>query len=198
MLKSCTLVAFLQLLKGWDRLQVKVEEQRMEQTVHQTITAQSKNPGNIVRSVTSIRLGVDAERADEQDNEEGLADTLKEIVKRTVPSPVYAKYHEQHLQRFLSKLGAYTARQASSGLWLYPAILQAVRKPVRKEHCNCCWHHDCPCLTNLCSIEYTSSTALGCPIVWLGHQLKMYWVFLNPYISASVQKGSCTYNLSVL
>lgn len=86
----------------------------MEQTVHQTITAQSKTPGNIVRSVTSIRLGVDAERADEQDNEEGLADTLKEIVKRTVPSPVYAKYHEQHLQRFLSKLGAYTARQASS------------------------------------------------------------------------------------
>ena len=105
----------------------------MEQTVHQTITAQSKNPGNIVRSVTSIRLGVDAERADEQDNEEGLADTLKEIVKRTVPSPVYAKYHEQHLQRFLSKLGAYTARQASSVLWLYPAILQAVRKPVRKN-----------------------------------------------------------------
>ena len=92
-------------------LQVKVEEQRMEQTVHQTIAAQGKNPGNLIRSVTSIRLGVDAERADEQDHEEGLADTLKEIVKRTVPSPVYAKYHEQHLQRFLSKLGAYTPRQ---------------------------------------------------------------------------------------
>lgn len=85
----------------------------MEQTVHQTIRSQEKNPGNIVRSVTSIRLGVDAERADEQDSEEGLADTLKEIVKRTVPSPLYAKYHEQHLQRFLSRLGAYTARQAS-------------------------------------------------------------------------------------
>lgn len=84
----------------------------MEQTVHQTIAAQSKNPGNLVRSVTSIRLGVDAERADEQESEEGLADTLKEIVKRTVPSPLYAKYHEQHLQRFLSKLGAYTPRQA--------------------------------------------------------------------------------------
>lgn len=84
----------------------------MEQTVHQTIAAQGKNPGNLIRSVTSIRLGVDAERADEQDHEEGLADTLKEIVKRTVPSPVYAKYHEQHLQRFLSKLGAYTPRQA--------------------------------------------------------------------------------------
>lgn len=92
----------------------------MEQTVHQTITAQNKNPGNIVRSVTSIRLGVDAERADEQDHEEGLADTLKEIVKRTVPSPVYAKYHEQHLQRFLSKLGAYTPRQASSLLSWVP------------------------------------------------------------------------------
>ena len=93
-------------------LQVKIEEQRMEQTVHQTIRSQEKNPGNIVRSVTSIRLGVDAERADEQDSEEGLADTLKEIVKRTVPSPLYAKYHEQHLQRFLSRLGAYTPRQA--------------------------------------------------------------------------------------
>lgn len=98
---------------GADLLQVKVEEQRMEQTVHQTIAAQGKNPGNLIRSVTSIRLGVDAERADEQDNEDGLAETLKEIVKRTVPSPVYAKYHEQHLQRFLSKLGAYTPRQAS-------------------------------------------------------------------------------------
>lgn len=92
--------------------QVKIEEQRMEQTVHQTIAAQGKNPGNLVRSVTSIRLGVDAERADEQDHEEGLADTLKEIAKRTVPSPLYAKYHEQHLQRFLSRLGAYTPRQA--------------------------------------------------------------------------------------
>ncbi len=91
-------------------VQVKIEEQRMEQTVHQTIASQGKSPGNLVRSVTSIRLGVDAERADKQDSEEGLADTLKEIVKRTVPSPVYAKYHEQHLQRFLSRLGAYTQR----------------------------------------------------------------------------------------
>lgn len=93
-------------------MQVKIEEQRMEQTVHQTIASQERSPGNLVRSVTSIRLGVDAERADEQDSEEGLADTLKEIVKRTLPSPLYAKYHEQHLQRFLSRLGAYTARQA--------------------------------------------------------------------------------------
>ena len=92
-------------------MQVKIEEQRMEQAVHQTIASQKGNTGNLVRSITSIRLGVDAERADEQDSEEGLADTLKEIVKRTTPSPLYAKYHEQHLQRFLSRLGAYTARQ---------------------------------------------------------------------------------------
>ncbi|KAL3149277.1 Tetratricopeptide repeat protein 37, variant 2 [Trebouxia sp. C0010 RCD-2024] len=103
---------YLETLCHLADIQVKVEEQRMEQTVHQTIAAQGKNPGNLIRSVTSIRLGVDAERADEQDHEEGLADTLKEIVKRTVPSPVYAKYHEQHLQRFLSKLGAYTPRSA--------------------------------------------------------------------------------------
>lgn len=103
---------YLETLCHLADIQVKIEEQRMEQTVHQTIRSQEKNPGNLVRSVTSIRLGVDAERADEQDSEEGLADTLKEIVKRTVPSPLYAKYHEQHLQRFLSRLGAYTPRSA--------------------------------------------------------------------------------------
>ncbi|KAL0054928.1 hypothetical protein WJX82_004665 [Trebouxia sp. C0006] len=103
---------YLETLCHLADIQVKIEEQRMEQTVHQTIRSQEKNPGNLVRSVTSIRLGVDAERADEQDAEEGLADTLKEIVKRTVPSPLYAKYHEQHLQRFLSRLGAYTPRSA--------------------------------------------------------------------------------------
>ncbi len=110
-----------------DGVQVKIEEQRMEQTVHQTIRSQEKNPGNLVRSVTSIRLGVDAERADEQDAEEGLADTLKEIVKRTVPSPLYAKYHEQHLQRFLSRLGAYTPRYASYllGSRIQPSVLMS-------------------------------------------------------------------------
>lgn len=103
---------YLETLCHMADIQVKIEEQRMEQAVHQTIASQKGNTGNLVRSVTSIRLGVDAERADEQDSEEGLADTLKEIVKRTTPSPLYAKYHEQHLQRFLSRLGAYTARSA--------------------------------------------------------------------------------------
>ena len=82
----------------------------MEQNIHQQIAAQERNPTHLVRSVTSIRLGVDAERADEQESEEGLADTLKEIVTRTAPPPIYSKYHALHLQRFLSKLGAYTPR----------------------------------------------------------------------------------------
>lgn len=82
----------------------------MEQNVHQQIAAQERQPNHLVRSVTSIRLGVDAERADEQESEEGLADTLKAIVKRTAPNPIYSKYHAQHLQRFLSKMGAYTPR----------------------------------------------------------------------------------------
>ena len=163
-------------LQGWAQLQVKVEEQRMEQTVHQTITAQSKNPGNIVRSVTSIRLGVDAERADEQDNEEGLADTLKEIVKRTVPSPVYAKYHEQHLQRFLSKLGAYTARQASSlqgpyqlYCWLLifaSEIFAGVNISMPYQFA---YRPEIYSQTGLQAQLALSFKALSCPILWLGH-----------------------------
>ena len=35
-----------------------------------------------------------------------MGDTLKAIVKRTMPNPKYARYHERHLQRFLSRLGS--------------------------------------------------------------------------------------------
>ena len=42
--------------------------------------------------------------------EGGVGDTLKAIVKRTLPCPKYARYHERHLQRFLSRLGAYPPR----------------------------------------------------------------------------------------
>lgn len=96
----------------------------MEHNVHQQIAAQERNPGHLVRSVTSIRLGVDAERADEQESEEGLAETLKAIVKRTAPNPFYSKYHALHLQRFLSKMGAYTPRCALLLICSKTAILQ--------------------------------------------------------------------------
>ena len=42
--------------------------------------------------------------------EGGVGDTLKAIVKRTLPCPKYTRYHERHLQRFLSRLGAYPPR----------------------------------------------------------------------------------------
>lgn len=54
---------------------------------------------------------VDAERADEQLMEEGsLACTLREIVKRALPSPPYASYFEMHLQIYLSRMGKYPPR----------------------------------------------------------------------------------------
>ena len=58
-----------------------------------------------------LRLDVDAERAEEQELEQGgLADTLKEIVGRTMPSPRYVRFHEAHVQRYLSRLKAFPPR----------------------------------------------------------------------------------------
>ena len=39
--------------------------------------------------------------------EGGLAETLTQIVNVTQPSPRFVRYHEHHLQRHLSLLGAY-------------------------------------------------------------------------------------------
>lgn len=64
---------------------------------------ESYNPG--------VRLDVDAERAEEQEGEEGgLADTLKKIVQRTMPCPRYVRFHEAHVQRYLSRLKAFPPR----------------------------------------------------------------------------------------
>lgn len=58
-----------------------------------------------------MRLDVDAERAEEQELEQGgLADTLREIVGRTMPSPRYVRFHEAHVQRYLSRLKAFPPR----------------------------------------------------------------------------------------
>ena len=58
-----------------------------------------------------VRLDVDAERAEEQELEKGgLADTLREIVERTLPSPRYVRFHEAHVQRYLSRLKAFPPR----------------------------------------------------------------------------------------
>ena len=56
-------------------------------------------------------MDVDAERAEEQELENGgLADTLKEIVGQTMPSPRYVRFHEAHVQRYLSRLKAFPPR----------------------------------------------------------------------------------------
>ncbi len=39
--------------------------------------------------------------------EGGLAETLTQVVNVTQPSPRFVRYHEHHLQRHLSLLGAY-------------------------------------------------------------------------------------------
>ena len=58
-----------------------------------------------------VRLDVDAARAEEQECEEGgLADTLKAIVRRTMPCPRFVRYHEAHVQRYLSRLKAFPPR----------------------------------------------------------------------------------------
>ena len=63
-----------------------------------------------------VRLDVDAERAEEQELEKGgLADTLKEIVARTMPSPRYVRFHEAHVQRYLSRLKAFPPRCGRPG-----------------------------------------------------------------------------------
>lgn len=48
-----------------------------------------------------------------QGMEEGsLGDTLRKIVDMTLPSPRYSRYHEAHLQRYLSQLGAHPPQYA--------------------------------------------------------------------------------------
>ena len=56
-------------------------------------------------------MDVDAERAEELEGEAGgLADTLKAIVRATMPCPRYVRFHEAHVQRYLSRLKAFPPR----------------------------------------------------------------------------------------
>ena len=75
-------------------LQVKAEQARMEREVHQAMAAQERQHGRILRSASSVRLGIDASRADEQDSEGGLAETLK--VRSS--SPGVLSLHARRLQ----------------------------------------------------------------------------------------------------
>lgn len=96
-------------------MQIKLESMRQEQRVHQAMEEQEARYGRIVRTISTVRLAVDASRADQLEAESGgLGDTLKAIVRRTLPCPRYLSFHEHHLQRFLSRLGAYPPRYAAT------------------------------------------------------------------------------------
>lgn len=71
------------------------------------------HPHPLWRRLSGVRMDVDAERAEEQEGEAGgLADTLKGIVSRTMPCPRYVRFHEAHVQRYLSRLKAFPPRCA--------------------------------------------------------------------------------------
>lgn len=93
-------------------MQLKDESARQEQLVAAEMASQGKTAGGkMLRSRSSVRLSVDASRADTLETEEGgLGSTLKKIAESTTPSPSYSRYHEAHLQRLLSRLGAYPPR----------------------------------------------------------------------------------------
>lgn len=80
------------------------------------------------RSRAGVRLDVDATRAEEQECEEGgLADTLKNIVRRTMPCPRFVRYHEAHVQRYLSRLKAFPPRCAPCSTHPEPQVLSNPR-----------------------------------------------------------------------
>lgn len=94
-------------------VQSKLESSRQDQRVRSYLKQQDR-PNSLRKSHSKVRLQVDAERSDEQLTEEGsLANTLQEIVSRTIPSPQYARFFEQHLQIYLSRMGNYPPRSAA-------------------------------------------------------------------------------------
>ncbi|KAK9826861.1 hypothetical protein WJX81_001210 [Elliptochloris bilobata] len=109
-------------------VQMKLEKSKQERSVQSAMEAQERNLGRITRSLSGVRLDVDAARAEEQECEEGgLADTLKAIVRRTMPCPRFVKYHEAHVQRYLSRLKAFPPRSTARN----EKRLQALRACVR-------------------------------------------------------------------
>lgn len=90
--------------------QIKVEEGIQQREVHAKMMEEGRKEGHLSRTLSTVKLAVDAQRADAMDGEGGLAETLRQIVAVTSPSPRFLKYFEHHLQRHLSLLGAYPPR----------------------------------------------------------------------------------------
>ena len=93
--------------------QIKVEEGIQQREVHAKMMEAGEKEGHLGRTLSTVKLAVDAQRADAMDGEGGLAETLRQIVAVTSPSPRFLKYFEHHLQRHLSLLGAYPPRWAA-------------------------------------------------------------------------------------
>ncbi|KAK9918866.1 hypothetical protein WJX75_007651 [Coccomyxa subellipsoidea] len=109
-------------------IQMKIEKMAQESRVQKAMEEQEQRFGRITRTISGVRLDVDAERAEEQEGEEGgLADTLKAIVLRTIPNPRYVRFHEAHVQRYLSRLKAFPPRSAARNEKRMEALRECVR-----------------------------------------------------------------------
>ncbi|KAK9814721.1 hypothetical protein WJX72_010484 [[Myrmecia] bisecta] len=116
-------------------MQIQREHVRQERIVHDRMVAEERTHGRILRTVSAVRLVVDAERSDQLHTEhDGLADTLKAIVRQTNPGPRYVKYHEHHLQRYLSSMGNYPPRSAARN----NKRIEAMKECVRMITTSCC------------------------------------------------------------
>lgn len=91
-------------------IQIKVEDAIQQKELQAKLEDDGTQPGKLKRSPSMLALDVAAARADAQDGEGGLADTLNTIVGLASPSPRYLKYFDRHLQRQLSLMTAYPPR----------------------------------------------------------------------------------------
>ncbi|BDA46664.1 probable tetratricopeptide repeat protein 37 at C-terminar half [Coccomyxa sp. Obi] len=109
-------------------IQMKIEKMAQESRVQRAMEEQEQRSGRITRTISGVRLDVDAERAEELEGEEGgLADTLKAIVQRTMPCPRYVRFHEAHVQRYLSRLKAFPPRSSARNEKRMEALRECVR-----------------------------------------------------------------------
>jgi len=98
----------------------------------------STSSSAVTRSVSRLRLQVDAERAEaEVSSDGGYGETLRAIVALTLPCPRYSRYHEAHLQRYLSALGAHPPRSTARADARQAALAECVRA-VTTSAGGCC------------------------------------------------------------
>ena len=98
----------------------------------------SASSSHVTRSVSRLRLQVDAERAElEVSTDGGYGETLRAIVALTLPCPRYSRYHEAHLQRYLSALGAHPPRSTARADARQAALAECVRA-VTTSAGGCC------------------------------------------------------------